>query len=157
MAQVISLSIDLTKPVRVIQQPDGSIILSCFDVEGVQRKIPVLSKAIYVADLVIHPSKAETVDGASGVFDVSLFQEGNFFLAVTAKSGTDPNLVVDITTKDPVSGKWFSIATFTAATDVTSEMKPVADNMGRLIRAEWTITGTDPSFTFSVGVVLKTR
>lgn len=70
-------------------------------------------------------------------------------LAVTAASGTTPSLTVKV--QDSIDGtNWNDIATFTAATGVTAEVKRVAAPIGNTIRAVSTITGTTPSFTFSV-------
>lgn len=107
-------------------------------------------------DLIILPSAARTTSGTSAEFTVGNYKEASFFLNVTAVSGTTPTLDVKIQTKDPVSGEWFDIVTFTQATGITKERK--ADktiDIGSVIRASYTIGGTTPSFTFSLGAVVK--
>ena len=84
---------------------------------------------------------------------VSQFKEANFFLDLTAKAGT-LTFNISVFTKDPVSGKWFSLVAFTQASDVTTEMKTVAANLGAYIACVWTI-GAATSVTFFLAAVLK--
>ena len=102
-------------------------------------------------------SAARTASGDTSAIpvDVKKFKEAVFFLDVTAASGTTPTLYVKIKTKDPVSGKWFDLVTFTQVTGVTSEMKTVSGLLGSQIAVFYEIAGTTPSFTFSLGAVLK--
>ncbi|MCM8900625.1 hypothetical protein KVG29_05200 [Caldicoprobacter algeriensis] len=102
-------------------------------------------------------SAARTASGDTSAtpVDVKKYKEAVFFLDVTAVSGTAPTLDVKIKTKDPVSGKWFDLVNFTQVTAVTSEMKAVSGLLGSQIAVFYTIGGTTPSFTFSVGAVLK--
>ena len=103
-------------------------------------------------------SAARTANGntQSTPIDCGLMKEGNFFLDVTVVSGTSPTLDVVVQTKDPESGDWFTLTSFTQATGVTAEMKSVAANMGNKLAIAWTIGGSDtPTFTFSVGAILK--
>lgn len=94
---------------------------------------------------------------ASAEIDVSGFSEATAFLDVTAASGTTPTLDVKFQTKDPLSGKWFDITgmAFAQKTAAGTESKSVASGLGTTIRAVYTIAGTTPSFTFSVGLVAK--
>jgi len=102
-------------------------------------------------------SAARTASGDTSTtpIDVKKYKEAIFFLDVTAVSGTTPTLDVKIRTKDPASGKWFDLVTFTQATGVTSEMKTVSGLLGSQIAVFYTIVGDTPSFTFSLGAVLK--
>ena len=82
-------------------------------------------------------------NGYAGVSNVILQ------LAVTAASGTTPSMIVKV--QDSIDGlNWNDIATFTAATGVTAQALRVAGPIGNTVRAISTITGTTPSFTFSV-------
>jgi hypothetical protein len=107
------------------------------------------------AIIVTIKSGAVTVGGntQSTPVRVSQFREANFFLDLTAKAGT-LTFNISVFTKDPVSGKWFLVVAFTQASDVTSEMKTVAANLGEYISATWTI-GAATSVTFSLSAVLK--
>lgn len=88
--------------------------------------------------------------------------EGVFYLDVTAGSGTTPTLDVDIEEFDPTSGKWFVVASFAQASGVTTERilspsvsgagAPDAGGLpGQRYRAAYTLGGTTPNFTFTVG------
>jgi len=77
------------------------------------------------------------------------------FLDATAASGTTPTLDVTIEEYDSVSAKWYVIATFAQLVAVGRERIAVADLSGNRHRASWTITGTTPSFTFSVSMNAK--
>jgi len=108
-------------------------------------------------EVIILSSSARTTSGdtSSSPVDTKKYREALFFLDVTAASGTNPTLDVVIKTKDPASGKWFDLVVFTQATGVTSEKKVVSSALGSQIAAFYTITGSTPSFTFSLGAVLK--
>lgn len=77
-----------------------------------------------------------------------------FILDVTKADGTDPTLDVDIEAKDPVSGKYFVIESFTQVVgSVTNERKVVTALYEGVLRAAWAITHTaaaDYDFTVSV-------
>ncbi len=81
----------------------------------------------------------------------------SFFLNVTDANGTSPTLDVVIQEWDPFANGWFTIATFTQATGVTSEREELADIASGRIRALWTLGGTGPDFTFTLGAVGKNR
>ena len=83
------------------------------------------------------------------------FKEGTFFINCTAKSGTNPTLDLLVITKQPGQDQWNTLATFTQLTDVGSEMKAVAANLGDTIALIWTKGGTTPSFTVKVTAILK--
>lgn len=70
-------------------------------------------------------------------------------LDVTAASGTTPSMTVVI--ESTIDGtNWDALGTFAAKTAVAREVITINPVIGRRIRARWTITGTTPSFTFSV-------
>lgn len=83
----------------------------------------------------------------------TVVSEGNSLvchLHVTAASGTSPSMTVKF--QDSGDGtNWVDIpsAAFTAATAAGSQ-RLVVSNVGTLVRAVATVTGTTPSFTFSV-------
>jgi len=106
--------------------------------------------------LVPKATRTSSGDTSASEFDVHNYDRAVFFLNVSAVSGTNPTLDVEIQTLDPASGEYFTLVTFTQATGVTKEMKKVTDGLGRRLRVVWTIGGTNPSFTFSVGAVFKT-
>ena len=70
-------------------------------------------------------------------------------LDVTAASGTTPNLTVFVqTTMDGTN--WDAAGVFAAKTAVGREVIFINPLVGRRVRVLWNITGTTPSFTFSV-------
>ena len=78
-------------------------------------------------------------------------------LSVGAKSGTSPTL--DVKMQDSDDNSTFadiSGATFTQATDVTSEEIHFQTNK-RYVRAVATLGGTSPTFDMAVGVVAEKR
>lgn len=101
-------------------------------------------------------SAARTTSGNSA--DVTIYNGAKLavFLDVTAVSGTSPTLDVSVKVKDPASGKYFEVAAFTQKTAVGSEAVFIGGGADvefptRTFRVEYTIGGTDPSFTFSIG------
>jgi hypothetical protein len=72
-------------------------------------------------------------------------------LDVTARSGTTPQLTVAIDESPNGSTGWVTRQTFTAMTNVGNQVGQIP-RVGPFARAAWTITGTTPSFTFSVQV-----
>lgn len=68
-------------------------------------------------------------------------------LHITAVSGTSPTATVKVQ-HSVDNSVWVDLVTFTAATAVTSERKTVSGTVNRYVRAQWTIGGTTPSFTF---------
>lgn len=107
-------------------------------------------------------SAARTVSGTSS--DLPIYNGARLavFLDVTAVSGTTPTLDVVVTAKDPASGKYFAIGTFAQKTGVASEAIFIGGGADtkfptRTWRIEFTIGGTTPSFTFSVGYAVAVQ
>lgn len=70
-------------------------------------------------------------------------------LVVTAAAGTTPSLTVVI--EDTLDGtNWFQVGAFAAKTAAATEAINVTTPFADRIRVRWTITGTTPSFTFTV-------
>ena len=99
------------------------------------------------------PSAAKTASGQSDPIEASEYIEGQALLDVTAVSGTNPTLDVVIETSADKAG-WFTHATFSQKTGTAKDLK-LLSNVGKYLRARWTIGGTTPSFTFSVALVGK--
>jgi hypothetical protein len=77
---------------------------------------------------------------------------------VSAVSGTTPSMVITIEGVHPATNKWETIVTFPAQTAVTNATVPIAGIpvnplYHQVLRTRWTITGTTPSFTFTVGAI----
>lgn len=115
--------------------------------------------------LSVEASSAKTATG-SGTAQVNYNAKGVIlYINVSAASGTTPTLVVNVQAQDPVTSNWITIpgastASLTGITAVQLAVYPgvtVAANtavsypLPRNWRVSWTIGGTTPSFTFSVG------
>ena len=113
-----------------------------------------------VKEATLHASGAETATVTGADVDVAVLPAANFYLDVTAVSGSTPTLDVKIQGKDSVSGKYFDLVSFTQATAVTNQRKNYGSGAGELldktIRYVATIGGTTPSFTFSLSLAGKT-
>jgi hypothetical protein len=95
------------------------------------------------------PSAARTTTGSGSA--VTGWSRGGAVseLEITAASGTTPNLVVRIQ-DSPDGTTWTTRDTFPAQTGTAAVVRPLPENMAQFQRADWTITGTTPSFTFLV-------
>jgi hypothetical protein len=111
-----------------------------------------------VDNLSVEAGVTRTATGSSNAIDVGERSSACLELNVTAASGTSPTMTVAIETSKDGSGTglgaWRSVASFAAATGVTSERKSFA-GLDRYVRATATIGGTTPSFTYSVSGDLK--
>lgn len=97
------------------------------------------------------PSAARTTSGSSIVPGMS-GQFVDLAVVVTAASGTTPSLAVSVEwSQDGVNfGPADAAAdTFAAITTAATRAKRI-NVLGDYMRIVWTITGTTPSFTFSV-------
>lgn len=100
----------------------------------------------------VFPAAARTATTTSGVF-VADTSKLVCHLNVTAVSGTSPSMTVKL--QDSSDGtNWVDIpsAAFTAAT-ATGTQRLVVSDVGTMVRAVATITGTTPSFTFDLTAV----
>jgi hypothetical protein len=108
--------------------------------------------ASVVRNDVLVSSAARTTSSDSGV--LTGYTSASFLrcaLVVTAASGTNPSLTVVM--EDTLDGtNWFTIGTFAAKTAASTEAVNITTPFTDRIRVRWTITGTTPSFTFSVQV-----
>jgi hypothetical protein len=103
----------------------------------------------------IHATAAETVSGQSDALDITQHDEAIAFLDVSAASGTSPDMVVSFE-YSPDGVMWFdSGIAYTAVTAVSRPAIKQLTNFGRWVRAKWVITGTTPSFTFSMALIAK--
>ncbi len=85
------------------------------------------------------------------------------YIDVTVATGTTPTLNIDFQTKDPVSGFYVTHASFAEITAVTERtiiiLPEIVESgsvrfsrvVGQTWRLVYTIGGTSPVFTFSVG------
>jgi hypothetical protein len=90
--------------------------------------------------------------------ELASFDTMAVLLDVSAVSGTTPSLTVTVQGHNPLSDKWHDVVTFPAQTAVTSTViAPVSTFLDfQNYRASWTVTGTTPSFTFTLGAIAHT-
>lgn len=93
------------------------------------------------------------------------FDKARFYLSVSAVSGTTPSLTVWIEEWDLQSETWVFTVGFTAQTAVTTAGSNGSDGtaarnalivdvnplMAQMYRCNWSISGTTPSVTFTLG------
>lgn len=100
-------------------------------------------------------SAARTVTGTADLGAMpGGFIEMNIYAAVTAVSGTSPSMTVTYQcSHDGVT--WFDHTAGAAITTATNQLIKIPANSGKYGRISYAISGTSPSFTFSVVVEAK--
>lgn len=98
---------------------------------------------------------ARTTSGNSGTLSSEGFFSISAVVNITAVSGTNPTLDIDLESSDDGTN-WQTIYTQTRATTASVVFNPGVQNPSLYYRFRWTISGTTPSFTFSVVSTLKT-
>lgn len=102
------------------------------------------------------PSAARTASGDSGPL-AGYGGAGTLRaqLEVTARSGVAPTL--DVVVEDSLDGgaTWNTVGTFAQATAVGRQVVNVTTPFAPTLRVRWTLTGTTPSFTFSMLLLAK--
>ena len=101
-------------------------------------------------EITLLASATRTSSGTSDVYEVGDKGTLRLDFAVTAASGTGPTLHAQIETrKEYASGTWRALDAFEASA-VGTERRTVG-GCDRFVRVAYTLGGTDPSFTFSIG------
>jgi hypothetical protein len=103
-----------------------------------------------------------TATGVSREYpELGAFSKAVFLLDVSAASGTTPNLTAKVQGYNPLADKWHDVAAFpaqTAATGAGAVLAPINANLDyENYRASWTVTGTTPSFTFTLCAIAHTE
>lgn len=109
----------------------------------------------YEYDTPVASADRTTTGQTAAIFAGSAIETINVFVDATAVSGTSPSLVVSLEVSPDGGTTWYESGTATAITAVgTQKFKVSVYNnstvLTSLYRLKWTITGTTPSFTFSV-------
>lgn len=111
----------------------------------------------WVQKKTLHSSSEEAATTYSNWITVDQFDELLLFLRVTAiKTWADETFDVKIQTKDP-DGNAVDLTgvTFTQVTDTTGNQYRAILVFGSQIRAYYTITGSDPGYTFTLTAYAK--
>lgn len=98
-------------------------------------------------------SAAVATSSNSSAFESSGFGSGSFTVNVTAVSGTTPKLVLILQQSD--DGSNWDNSSSTVAITATGLYYLVPNLPRRKYRFNYTVTGTTPSFTFSIVTTLK--
>lgn len=100
------------------------------------------------------PSAARTTTGNGVAYETGdRVEVRGLVLDVTAMSGSaSPTLTVNVQTSDD-NATWRTLQSFTAVTASPANQHLSVGGLDRFLRFSWTISGTTPSFTFSVGVL----
>jgi hypothetical protein len=112
------------------------------------------AKLIMVRPMAVYSDTAPT---NSDVFDIADFSEVHALLTVAGVSGTSPSLAV--TGQRSIDGNdWADISglAVAAATTVCSEAKSASTNGFRYVRFKYRLSGTSPSVTFELQMLVKT-
>lgn len=99
---------------------------------------------------------AQTTSGTGAPIEVGEYREALVTLNITAVSGTSPTLAVQIQASDDGGTTWYNLpnGSFTSASTVSSQAIQIS-TFGDYIRANFTVAGTSPSFTFGLKAVCK--
>jgi hypothetical protein len=106
----------------------------------------------------LHATAARTATGNGTAVDLQA-RDGDLYLVLdsAAGTGTTPTLDIKVQSSDTSGGTYADItgATFTQVTTTASQQAIVIskDEVRRWIRVVYTVSGTTPSFTFSVNAV----
>lgn len=137
---------------RLSQTASGNLRIS---VQESDIKQPIDIQDHWVESVILSGSSAKTSNGSTSDIDVGRFQYGVFCIDVTAVSGTSPSLAVYIDGKDQYSGKYKVLYQQTGINGVTTIFSETLTIPFKFIRVRWEISGTSPSFTFSVSAEMK--
>jgi len=124
-------------------------------VEESSIKQPVDIQDHWVESVVLLPSGARTASGSTADIDVGRFICGEICIDITAVSGTAPTLDVYIEGKDQYTGKYKVLFSHTGLNTVQTIWDTITLLAFRYLRVRWVISGTSPSFTFSVSGEFK--
>ncbi|MEM2678645.1 MAG: hypothetical protein QXU62_08375 [Thermofilaceae archaeon] len=115
-------------------------------------KQPVDIQDHWSENVVLLPSAARTASGTGSDVDVGRFLYAEVCVDVTAVSGTNPVLNVYVEGKDRYTGKYKTLLSFENISSVQTLWGTISPLIFTLVRVRWTISGTNPSFTFSVSM-----
>jgi len=87
----------------------------------------------------------------------SYVQEASVFLKVTAVSGSNPTLDVEIMQYDRISDDWYLLGTFSQKSSTGTDVGQIPYGLGEKMAIKYTIGGTSPSFTFQVNTTMKEK
>lgn len=107
---------------------------------------------MYEAPVTVVASAARTATGQSAALQAGGAPVVNLMLVCTAASGTTPSLTLSVEWSPDGGTTWCTADTADAFTAITTTTKLARRFTAKsnTYRVVWTISGTTPSFTFSV-------
>jgi len=84
-------------------------------------------------------------------------KEAIIYFDITAVSGSGATLDLTLKIYDPVSVKWYELASFDQKNDVGQDVGYIEYGINERLAVFYEINGQNPSFTFTVSVNLKDR
>lgn len=113
---------------------------------------------IYADSIAVLASAARTTSSTGSAVELpGQARKFSFQIVCSARSGTNPTLDAKIQHSIDGGTTWFDLVTFTQLTATGQELKSYAEVeassaqvVGKLVRASWTVGGTNPSFTFAI-------
>jgi hypothetical protein len=99
--------------------------------------------------VVLAPSAVRTTNGSGTPVATDVHSTTRLDLNVTAASGTTPSMTVTVETSKDGATNWVAAGAFAAVT-TTGVTRKTVGGLDRFVRVSWAITGTTPSFTFTV-------
>lgn len=106
---------------------------------------------------IILPSAARTASGNSNNITVPADANLRVDINVTAASGTSPTLDGKLQHSPDGGTTWIDLVAITQKTTTGTESKTASAPTSGLVRFNYTIGGTTPSFTFSVSLYRSTE
>ena len=106
-------------------------------------------------DTIFNGTATATGDTSATPVKTQYDKEAIIYLDITAASGSSPTLDLAFKTYDPVSAKWYALATFDRKTTTGQDVGYIEYGINEKVACFYTIGGTTPSFTFSVSINLK--
>lgn len=101
---------------------------------------------------VLQSLAAQTATNNSGSTQSGEYRSVTFFLNVTVATGTTPSMTVKVQ-DSPDNITWYDTGSAFAAVTVAGQSRLTVTTLGTYVRAVSTITGTTPSFTYSIQIV----
>ena len=143
----------------LVAQTESTVTFSPAPAAGTSVEI------FYGPEIVVPPGTYTVTGNGAAIPPPALANGLTLFLNITAASGTAPTLAVKLQCLDQVSGAWFDVpgASFASAVGVSTQTLTlfpgaavvanvsVNQTIRNIYRAVYTIGGTTPSFTFSIG------
>ncbi len=120
------------------------------DIANAEVVVPIQVVSKYKEAITLLASGARTASGNSSNIDVRYVDSADILINVTAVSGTNPELVVAVKGLDEITGVWKTLVVTDPITAVGQYWLQLEPIRFRVIRVDYTVTGTTPSFTFSV-------